>query len=274
MDALPLGRLVDVGDGLQLHAHVIGEGQPILFLHGSGPGASGWSNFRSNAEFLAPHGYACVLLDSVGYGHSSKPTEPLYTLDFMAGLALKAMDGLGFTEQFVALGNSQGGAQAIWLALHHPARIKSLVLMAPGGLEDRDTYMAMRGIRSMMRCLYGPEGLTLGGMQQVFAKQVFDTACMPEDVVEQRFEIGKAQPIEAFKNMRVANQEDRLGEIGCPTLGLWGMNDLFCPPSGATKLATGIPDCRVILLNRCGHWVMVEHADTFNRAVLDFLTHG
>ncbi|TNE90470.1 MAG: alpha/beta fold hydrolase [Deltaproteobacteria bacterium] len=273
MTALPEGQYAHTRDGHRMHFHSIGEGQPVLWLHGSGPGASGWSNFRANAEALAAHGYESILVDSIGYGLSDKPTDVPYGLGFMASCAADVMASLGH-ETYAVVGNSQGGAQAIRIALDHPERVSKLVLMAPGGLETRETYMECKGIRSMVRCIYGPEGITVEGMRKVFTKQVYDSSEVPEGVIERRTEIALTQPIHVFRTMQVDNQEDRLHEIGCPTLGLWGMDDVFCPPSGAEKLATRIPDCRVTLFNKCGHWVMVERAAVFDRLVADFLNHG
>ena len=273
MSALPEGQYATTRAGHRLHYHLVGEGSPVLWLHGSGPGASGWSNFRDNALALAEHGYQSILVDSIGYGLSDKPTDVDYGLGFMADCAADVMAALGH-ERYAIVGNSQGGAQAIRIARSYPERVSRLVLMAPGGLETRDTYMEMKGIRSMVRCIYGPEGITLEGMKKVFTKQVYDPGEVPEGVIERRTEIAHTQPIHVFRTMKVDNQEDQLDQVRCPTLGLWGMNDLFCPPSGAQKLATRIPDCRVILINRCGHWVMVEHAELFNRSVADFLNHG
>ena len=273
MSALPEGDFATTRDGHRMHYHCIGEGEPVLWLHGSGPGASGWSNFRANAEALAAHGYQSVLVDSIGYGLSDKPTDVEYGLGFMADCAADVMAALGH-ERYAIVGNSQGGAQAIRIALEYPERVERLVLMAPGGLETRETYMEMKGIRSMVRCIYGPEGITLEGMRKVFTKQVYDSSEVPEGVIERRTEIAHTQPIHVFRTMKVDNQEERLSEIACPTLGLWGMNDVFCPPSGADKLARAIPECRVTLFNRCGHWVMVEKAAVFDRLVADFLNHG
>ena len=123
-----------------MHYHEVGEGPAVLFLHGSGPGASSWSNFRDNATFLAEHGYRCILADSMGFGLSSKPTDRLYTLAFMTDCAVALMDSLGL-DTFSLVGNSQGGAQAMYIALEHPGRVDRLILMAPGGLETRETYM-------------------------------------------------------------------------------------------------------------------------------------
>ncbi len=269
---LPEGSFVDIGDGLKMHLHDIGTGPAVLFLHVSGPGASGYSNFIETAKVWAQHGYRCLLLDSLGYGLSSKPTDRGYGLDVMAGCALRVLDALGL-ERVHLVGNSQGGAQAIWIALEHPERVGKLIAMAPGGLETRETYMGLKGIRSMMRCIYGEEGITLAGMHIVFGKQVWDKSLVSEQLVEARYQVALTQPRHVFETMRVPDQSERLVELQMPVLALWGMDDVFCPPSGAHKIATSVPDARVVLYTRCGHWVMVEHRREFDAACLDFLDH-
>jgi 4,5:9,10-diseco-3-hydroxy-5,9,17-trioxoandrosta-1(10),2-diene-4-oate hydrolase len=269
----PDGAWRETIHGWKLHFHDLGEGPPVVFLHGSGPGASGWSNFADNAHYLTARGYRCVLVDSLGYGLSDKPTDTAYTLPVMSGALVGLLDALGI-ERFTLVGNSQGGAIAIRTALDHPERAERMILMAPGGLEPRETYMEMRGIRSMLRCIYGPEGITAAGMRKVFEKQLYDSALVTDALVEDRTAVALTQPIEVFRTMKVDNQADRLGELQCPVLGLWGVDDLFCPVSGAATLAARVRDCRVVTLSRCGHWVMVEHADVFNRLVVDFLDHG
>lgn len=270
--AAPEGKSVALPNGWSLYCHVLGEGPPLVFLHGSGPGASGWSNFGLNAQVLARAGFQCILVDSLGYGRSSKPLDVDYTLPVMAGAVVALLDALGH-RRFSLAGNSQGGAQALYIALNHPDRVEKLILMAPGGLEAREVYMEQKGIRSMMRCLYGPEGLTLEGMRMLFQKQLFDPGLVTEALVQERFEAAQAQPLHVFRSMKVDNLADRLPELTCPVLGLWGMDDCFCPVSGALSLAARVPNARVTLFARCGHWVMVEHASTFNRLCIDFLKH-
>lgn len=269
----PVSRLVDIGEGLQLHVTDVGAGAPVVFLHGSGPGASGPSNFGGNAAYLAANGYRAILIDSLGYGKSDKPVDREYTLEVMAGAALRALDTLGVSKA-TFVGNSQGGAQAIWIALNAPERVERLVLMAPGGLEARETYMGLRGIRSMMKALYGAEGLTPEGLKIVFERQVVDASLVPAELIAERYAVAKSQPLHVFQSMRVTDQSDRLGELHMPVLALWGMDDCFCPVSGAYKIAERVPNARVVLFTKCGHWVMVEHADVFNRTLLDFLNHG
>ena len=62
---VPEGKYADIGGGLQIHYHEAGRGTPLLWLHGSGPGASGWSNFRRNFPFFAERGYRFATADEV-----------------------------------------------------------------------------------------------------------------------------------------------------------------------------------------------------------------
>ena len=275
--SLPEGTFADI-DGLRIHYHDVAPetdsgGPPVLFLHGSGPGASGWSNFNANAEHLAERGLRSLMVDLPGYGLSDKPEDAEYTFDFLGGAVMGLLDQLG-VETFAIVGNSMGGALAIHLALEHPERVSRLLLMAPGGLEARHTYMQMRGIRTMLRAVFDPRGLTLDGMQRIFKLQVYDPKNFDPAVIEARFEVAMEQPLQVFKTLRVPNLVSRLGELKCPVFGLWGLNDQFCPVSGADTLARHCEDARVMTLSRCGHWVMVEKAELFNRMSADFLLNG
>ncbi len=62
--------------------------------------------------------------------------------------------------------------------------------------------------------------------------------------------------------------------IKVPTLLIHGRDDRVVPFENSLHLLANIPDSRLVLLNRCGHWAMIEHADEFNRLVTDFLRHA
>ena len=267
--AVPQGNFVDIGDGMQIHYHEAGEGHPVIFIHGSGPGASGWSNFRRNYPVLADAGFRTIIPDSIGYGHSSKPDDAKYTLDFMVDGLQKLADRLEI-QTCSLVGNSLGGAMAIRWALREPDRIQKLVLMAPGGLEERETYMEMRGIKTMVRAFFHPDGLTHESMRKVFELQLYNPSQITDEIIEERLQIALTQPKCVISTMKVPNQTEDLAKLNCPILGFWGMNDQFCPATGATKIAT-CKNARMVLLSECGHWVMVEKTDLFNRYVVDFL---
>jgi 4,5:9,10-diseco-3-hydroxy-5,9,17-trioxoandrosta-1(10),2-diene-4-oate hydrolase len=155
--------------------------------------------------------------------------------------------------------------------LDHPQRVTQLVVMGPGGLEERDTYFRMEGIQRMMADFAGGV-LDRDGMRRLLTLLVHDPKHVTEQLLDERVPIVALQPKEVLATMRVPNLSDRLGEVAVPVLGFWGTNDRFCPASGATKVLEGCPQAEFILVNRCGHWVMVEHAEMFNHALLDFLT--
>jgi 4,5:9,10-diseco-3-hydroxy-5,9,17-trioxoandrosta-1(10),2-diene-4-oate hydrolase len=266
------GKLVDVGDGQKVHVHDVGSGPAVVFLHGSGPGASGWSNFQGNFPFFAERGFRAVVPDTLGFGRSSKPDNVDYTLDLLAGALHRALGALGI-ERCAVVGNSHGGALAIQLALDHPTLVEKLVLMAPGGLEPRETYMQMPGIRAMLKLVLGKDGVSRAGLRDVLALQLHDPSRLDDGLVDERFAVALTQPRRVLSSLSVPHLAPRLGELACPIFGLWGMNDQFVPPSGALTLA-GCRRARVLLIHDCGHWVMIEHAALFNRLCLDFLEAG
>jgi len=271
--AVPEGKYADVGDGLKVHYHEQGTGPAVLFLHGSGPGASGWSNFRRNDPYFAERGFRAVVPDTLGFGYSSKPEDKDYTLDFVAGALHRFTKAVGI-ERCAVVGNSHGGAMSIQLALSHPDLVTKLILMAPGGLEEREAYMKMEGIRTMMKVFLGPDGITTEGMRKVFSLQLFDPSLVTDELLEERRQIAELQPKKVLTSLGVPYLAPRLKELRCPVFGLWGMDDKFCPVSGATTIARECKRSRVLLLSECGHWVMVEHQDVFNRLSVDFLKEG
>ena len=268
--AVPEAKYAEIGDGLRVHYHEAGQGPAVVFLHGSGPGASGWSNFRHNAGYFADKGFRAILPDTLGFGYSSKPDVAAYTLDFLVGALERFLSAIG-VERCAVVGNSHGGAMAIRLALRRPETVERLVLMAPGGLEERDVYMKMEGIRAMVKTVMDPAGVTRAAMRRVFELQLFDPSLVTEELIDERIQIAELQPKQVLTSMQVPNLAPDLGRLACPIFTLWGVDDKFCPMSGAVTIARGCRRARVLLLSECGHWVMVEKAALFNDMCTRFL---
>ncbi len=271
VEAVPEGKYAEVGGGITMHYHEAGSSDRgvVLFVHGSGPGASGWSNFKGNYPFLAEHGYRTIVPDTMGYGYSTKPEEGAFSLSDVAAQYKGLLDSIG-VDRVTVIGNSQGGAIAITLALDYPELVDKLVLMAPGGLETRETYMEMEGIKAMIRVLY-KEGISKETMRKVFTLQLHDESQITDEVIEERYQVAMTQHKDNIARIQVRNQEDRLSEIRCPVLCFWGANDKFCPSSGAAKIAERCANSRTMLISSCGHWVMVEYEKLFNDLTLKFL---
>ena len=93
-------------------------------------------------------------------------------------------------------------------------------------------------------------------------------------LARERAALAVTQNPRVIQTLKVPNVSDRLGDIRCPTLSLWGLNEKMMPDSGIMKLAKGLKNGRMVLVPNCGHWVMIEHRELFNRTVIDFLEHG
>ena len=274
--AIPEGKYLDIGDisGLpqRIHYHEQGEGEVVIFLHGAGGGASGYSNFKGNYPAFAEAGYRSIVPDLIGYGLSSKPDLAQYDLDlFIAGVK-GLVDGLGL-KNVTLLGNSLGGAVALGYALAYPQDVARLILMAPGGVEDLDTYLAMPGIANMFE-IYKSGKTGAEAMRAVMTMQLFDPSLLTEEIINERAPIALTQTNAARSILKVPNMTARLHELRCPVFGFWGINDQFNPASGAAKLLDNCPNARMVMLNRCGHWVQVEHREMFNRSCIDFMQNG
>ncbi|MBM7060334.1 alpha/beta fold hydrolase [Pseudomonas sp. UL073] len=269
MAAQPQGHFVTLQDGLRLHYLDSGTGEPVVLIHGSGPGASGHSNFKLNYPEFAAAGHRVIIPDLPGYGASDKP-ETDYTLEFFVAALSGLLDALDI-GRCVLVGNSLGGAIAIKLALDQPQRVSKLVLMAPGGLMDKEQYyLQMEGIQRMGAAFAAGELKDAAGMRRLLGLQLFDASQISDETVAERVAVVNQQPLCVLTRMQVPNLAARLGELQCPILGFWGMNDKFCPASGAQTMMDACRQIRFVLLSECGHWVMVEHRALFNRECLAF----
>ena len=269
MSATQFGTRRKLPSGFELHYLQSGSGLPVVFLHGSGPGASAYSNFKQNFPALVAAGYRAVLPDLIGFGHSDKPAGIDYTLDLFSSTLVELLDALDLGD-CVLVGNSLGGAVALRIAIDHPGRVRKLVLMAPGGIESRETYFNMPGIQKMVSGFVG-EGFDRAGLRRILELLVFDPRHVTDELVEERFSVLKTQPKDVLARMKIPDLTPELAKVRCPVLGFWGIDDQFVPYSGYEKILRACANSRFVMLASCGHWAMVEHAAEFNRYVLDFL---
>jgi len=126
IDEAATSRYVQAG-GLRIHYNDVGSGYPIIMLHGAGPGASSWSNFKQNISVLAEH-YRLLLFDMPQYGKSDKVVIEGGRLTFISRVLADFMDKLDITKAHF-IGNSMGGQVAIKLAIDRPERVDKLVVI-------------------------------------------------------------------------------------------------------------------------------------------------
>lgn len=275
-------RFVRIQDGdlsLQLHYNDIGSGaETVVMLHGSGPGASGWANFNRNIEPLVNAGYRVILLDCPGWSKSDPIVNTGSRSDLNARALKGALDALGIDKVHL-IGNSMGAHSTVAFALANPERVGKLVLMGGGtGGPSQFVPMPTEGIKLIGALYRDPTIENLKRMMNVF---VYDASSLTDALYQARLDnmLNRRDHLENFVKSVEANPKQfpdyghRLGEVQAQTLVIWGRDDRFVPLDVGLRLVWGLPNAELHIFNRCGHWAQWEHADKFNRMVLDFLQH-
>ena len=262
---------------LRVHYNDTGSGdQAIVMLHGSGPGASGWSNFNRNVEPLAAAGYRVVLMDCLGWSKSDSVVCTGSRSELNARVLKGLMDSIGLSKVHI-VGNSMGAHSAVAFALANPARVGKLVLMG-GGTGGVSPFVPgpTEGIKLIGALYRAP---TLENLQRMMNVFVYDTSKLTQELLRSRLDnmLARRDHLENFVRSSEANPRQfpdvghRLGEIAAPTLAIWGRDDRFVPMDVGLRLLAGLQDAQLHVFSKCGHWAQWEHADEFNRMVLDFL---
>lgn len=229
-------------DGVDLHYHVAGDGDPLILLHGAGPGVSGWSNFSGNLAHYAKH-FRTIILDMPGFGSSGHPEQyDRSYLRYAAAATVALMDELGI-ERAHLLGNSLGGSVAARLALDSPERVRRMVLMGPGSALSIGLFAPRpaEGIRRLMEFQLAEEK-TRDKLEAFLRSMVFDQSLVTEELIDSRYAAAiDPTAMSGLKAMQAANQrfpgEGELwreaNQLKHEVLITWGREDRVQPLDGA-----------------------------------------
>lgn len=260
----------------KIHYNEAGEGPPILMLHGSGPGATGWSNFGPNMAALADR-FRVIAVDMPGWGASDAVAPQDRDL---VEAALQLLDALKI-DKAAFVGNSLGGLISVAFAVRHPDRISRLVTMgsgAPGvGLSLFGPAGLSEGLKVLLKGYRDPSPGTIRELVEIMT---YDSAFATDELVHQRSDEARRRPDHLANflagglaaDMPRGITADDVAAIRVPSLHFHGRDDRVVHFENSLKLVSLIPDSRMVLMNRCGHWLQLEHADEFNRLVADFVS--
>jgi 4,5:9,10-diseco-3-hydroxy-5,9,17-trioxoandrosta-1(10),2-diene-4-oate hydrolase len=256
-----------------------GSGEPVVLLHGGGPGASGMSNYVRNVDVLAER-FRVIVPDMPGYGRSSKRLDHDDPFGDLASAVRGLLDALG-VEQAHLVGNSYGGAAALRLALDSPDRVDRMVLMGPGGIGT-SRGLPTAGLKKLLG-YYGGTGPSRAKLDDFIRTcLVFDGTSVPASVIDERYqasidsEVVANPPLRRPGSLKTLLRMDftrdrRLSSLRTPTLVLWGAQDRVNRSSGGPMLARRMPDCDLYTVANTGHWVQWERAELFNTLTTAFL---
>jgi len=261
----------------RLHYHEAGEGPPFVLLHGSGPGVSGWSNFKGNLSVLA-RTFRVIVPDMPGFGLSDPVELPRAYPRVAADAVSFLMEELGIEKAHV-LGNSMGGYVAAELALAHPDKVDRLVLMGPGGLAvSIFNPDPSEGARRLTEFMSNP---TREGMVAWVDCMVADKRVVDDELIDERManalRPGAIESAMAIFMSLAQHPEEvplyaRADKIKQPTLITWGRDDRMLPFEQSVFAFRRMPRAELHVFSRCGHWAQVERKEEFERVVTEFLT--
>lgn len=263
-----------------LRYHEAGIGPPLLLLHGSGIGVSGWRNFQGNLDVFAKH-FRCYILEFPGFGVSDPVAKPPVLA--AASSVTRFMDALGI-ESAAIVGNSMGGIVGASVAMAHPARINRLITIGAGG-PSLFSQSPSEGTRLLRDFADEPSREKL---ERWLKCMVYDPALITEDKIEERWRTAadpeSQKTLAAMYGSKTAEaQQDSIArsdappywamlhKVQCPTLFTWGLDDRQCPPDMALLPLRTMPEAELHIFPHCGHWVMVEAKNQFERVALEFL---
>jgi len=254
--------------------------ETIIFVHGLGSYLPAWNK---NVAELRNH-VRCLAVDLPGYGKSSKELHS-GTMEFYADVLADFMDKLDLKQATIA-GHSMGGQIGMVMALKYPQKVKRLVLVSPAGFE-----LFTDGEKRWFREVMTVTAVKETPVQQLRANVVANFYNMPDDaefMITDRIALRQAPDFEKYCYTVVKSVEGMLDQpvyhlldkITQPCLIIFGENDNLIPNpylhGGPTKDVgrvgdEKIPNSKLIMIPKCGHFAQFEKPEIVNQAVLDFL---
>jgi pimeloyl-ACP methyl ester carboxylesterase len=263
-------RTIDAG-GIETSYLEAGSGEPIIMLHGSGPGVSALANWQHNLPTLSQR-FRVLAPDIVGFGATERPDDITYSLRTWTDHVWAFLDAHDIDKTAI-VGNSLGGRVALQMATDRPDRISRMVLMGtPGvGMTLSEGLVALRGYQpshDAMRDL----------LRNYFA---VDPTMITDELVSIRCEASIADgAYEAYRAMffdprhsgsELGITESEARAITTPTLLVHGREDKVVPMQVSVTMLGLLPNADLHVFSACGHWTQIERADEFSALVTDYL---
>jgi pimeloyl-ACP methyl ester carboxylesterase len=253
--------------GLEIAYERVGEGPPLVFVHGSAEDGRVW---QPQLTALADE-FTVVAWDEPGAGRSSEVPAGFGLADYancLAGL----IEEVGLGPAHVA-GLSWGGTVVLELYRHHPELVATLILVDTyagwkGSLHEEEVRARVEGVRRRLAATADERDPTVPGLF------VGDPPAELVPLLEQMAADVRPESLRvALLAMAEADQRDVLPRVAVPTLLIWGEQDARSPLSIARQFEQAIPDTELVVIPGAGHASNLEQPERFNAAVREFLRH-
>jgi len=266
------GKLLDLA-GRSTHYVERGHGRPVILIHGFNLDLHTWTR---NLDELATR-FKVYALDLWGQGYSTRQV-PRCGYDLFAEQIRLFMEALD-VQKASLIGHSMGGGTAIVFALRNPDRVERLVLLdstgMPTKLPFRSRIFRLKGVAELLMSL-PTDRIRRRNLEDIW---IHDRGALTEDLYGEFTRYQKvAGTTEVLLSILRADffntleQEIReFGQLGIPTLIVWGREDVSLPVRSGEQMSRLIPGSRLEILDDAGHLANFDQAGAFNELVIDFL---
>jgi pimeloyl-ACP methyl ester carboxylesterase len=257
-----------------------GEGPPLLLVHGH---SGCWQNWLENIPHFA-RTHRVVAMDLPGFGFSEMPDW--VSIENYAAFLDALCSELGVDEAAV-VGNSMGGFVGAELCARFPTRVTALVLVSAAGLSTRylgfsSEFYRRKSVRAFARLTNAYATIPEARAETLVRRRRLRRAVLravvkyPERLpgpLTAELLRGSGRPAAPFATDAIVSYDfrDRVGQISCPTLVVWGADDRIVPVEAADSYERAIPDARKVVFPETGHVPMVERPAAFNGLLDEFL---
>ncbi len=255
-----------------------GQGEPLILIHGFGANKDNWTRI---SQYLTPH-FTVIAPDLPGFGESDRVASGMYGIRVQAGRVKAFADALGY-KTFHLGGSSMGGNISAAIASTYKDSVKSLWLVAPGGVpspHESDMRKQMKGgsnpliaesldeYKKVMDLVFHEKPYVPDLIIRAFAKEAVANRSVNESIFKQLHK-GNGWAVDTVKELTGSD---------IPTLILWGDKDRVLHVSGAEVLGKVMKKATVNVMKDTGHLPMVENPEASARNYLAFveeqLTNG
>lgn len=257
--------------GLKTNYLEMGEGRPIVLIHGSGPGVSAYANWRLVLPKIAHYARA-IAVDVAGFGFTELEPGANYTIEYWLEHLTSFLDELGI-ERASFLGNSFGGVLSTHFALRNPERVERIAMMGSNLVSFPLTPALDR--------LWGQHELSREIMTEHMRFFPWDQSIITDDLVTSRLQACARPDYQAaFSSMfpaprqksieALALTEEQLAKLQCEALLIHGREDIVVPADVSIRASRAIPRSQLHIFGQCGHWVMIERTKAFAALIEEF----
>ncbi|SAL80828.1 Alpha/beta hydrolase [Caballeronia arvi] len=255
-------------DGVETHYLELGDGPDLILIHGGGPGADSWGNWRACLPEYAKN-FRVIAYDMPGFGRSAKPSPDTYAYDQAS--RNRHLTGLIETLKLApvsVIGNSMGGATSLGVCIERPELVGKLVLMGSAGLAISNPDPTAKA--TLRRYDY-----TLEAMRAVMQTLTGSRFKVEDEVLQYRHALMQ-DPAAQAAITRIARSdltypEEQIAAVKTPTLVVAGKEDKIAVPARNVRYLELLENSWGVFIPHAGHWVMMETPKLFVDVTTRFL---